>query len=73
LVLKKGQNLWEKDFIEGVGTLLPYGNFKPTIVKIRNVPLSSQKNQLTIQIITLGEHASRCGTIPLVSPPLQAD
>jgi hypothetical protein len=25
---KKGQNLWEKDFIEGVGTLSPYGNFK---------------------------------------------
>jgi hypothetical protein len=35
--------MWEKDFIEGVCTLPPYGNFKPTIVKIRNVPLSSQK------------------------------
>jgi len=43
LVNKKGQNLWEKDFMEGVGTLPPYGNFKPTRVKIRNAPLSSQK------------------------------
>jgi hypothetical protein len=43
LVNKKGQNLWEKDFMEGVGTLPPYGNFKPARVKIKNAPLSSQK------------------------------